>query len=367
MTLNMGLTYLSSPDEKYIKYWLNAGVLFALSNIVALCLNIFAPEKAISPVIANASFYAAHAAILNGVYVYLYTRPIPLLVSSIFILSVALHAVPEVANSVEVRFFVFSPIIILLDLFSSFLLFKNLYRKDSHSFWPLLITLTIFATLMTIRLFAIAISDERLSLFGNDYLQTAGSFVIIAFIFLLTIGFNYIVTWKKELALRDSMLTDYLTGWSNRRGLAIKADKEFSRFKRLSHPLGICVFDIDHFKFLNDTYGHLSGDLALKAVTSCVAEEVRDYDFCCRFGGEEFVLLLPNIDSVSLKNTTERIRSAVNNLAIKGNDHTMSVTVSIGGTIANKYDRNWEETLKRADKNLYNAKQTGRNKVVIDK
>lgn len=163
------------------------------------------------------------------------------------------------------------------------------------------------------------------------------------------------------------MLTDYLTGWSNRRGLAIKADKEFSRFKRLNYPLGICVFDIDHFKVLNDTYGHLSGDLALKAVTSCVADEVRDYDYCCRFGGEEFVLLLPNIDSVSLKNTTERIRSAVNNLAIKGNDHTMSVTVSIGGTIANKYDVSWEETLKRADKHLYSAKQSGRNKVVIDK
>lgn len=183
MTLNMGLTYLSSPNEKYIKYWLNAGVLFALSNIVALSLHIFAPEKAISPVIANASFYAAHAAILSGVYVYLYKRPIPLLVSSVFILSVALHAVPMVADSVEVRFFVFSPIIILLDLLSSFLLFKNLYRKDSHSFWPLLITLIIFAALMSIRLFAVAISDERLSLFGNDYLQTAGSFVIIAFIF----------------------------------------------------------------------------------------------------------------------------------------------------------------------------------------
>lgn len=365
MSINMGLAFLSSPNERYLGNWLVAAIFFLLSNSIALYLNLAESLDDVTPTLANAFYYAGHAAILSGVYRYIYQKNPPFLISGVFLFTILVHTLPTVSDSVELRFLIFSPLIILLDFLAVLILFNQRKRLEGKAFWPLIATLFVFSALMFIRWVFIGLSESPLTIFGNESLQTAGSFVLITFIFLLTICCNHIVTWKKEVALEKATLTDHLTGWLNRRALSKLATNEFNRFKREKITFGILVLDIDHFKNINDKFGHEAGDRALQAFTSAAAVHVRDYDHCCRFGGEEFVILMPNTDILELKKIGERIGKAVEQIIIDLKDQSFGFTVSLGGSVSNQLDSNWEDSLRRADENLYFSKQHGRNQITI--
>ena len=164
---------------------------------------------------------------------------------------------------------------------------------------------------------------------------------------------------------------DALTGFYNRRQLEERIKQEFSSSQRQKTPLCGIMTDIDHFKNVNDTYGHAVGDLVLKTVSKVIRSQLREYDVAGRYGGEEFALLLPFTKLNEAKMVAERLRDSIEKTKIdisevnsESSDKEISVTISLGIYELKETD-NEEDLLKNADKALYQAKGTGRNRVII--
>ena len=156
-------------------------------------------------------------------------------------------------------------------------------------------------------------------------------------------------------------LNDKLTGLHNRNYLTEIGDSKFARAKRHSENLSVIICDVDFFKAVNDTYGHLGGDKVLKAIGSLLNENKRAEDFCARYGGEEFVIVLEHCIKDKAKKKAEEIRVAISKLEIDG----ISVTASFGVAQIESGHENFEALLKDADEALYKAKEEGRNRVVV--
>ena len=155
---------------------------------------------------------------------------------------------------------------------------------------------------------------------------------------------------------------DALTNCYNRRFGLLRLSEEFSRTKRSDVPLGILIFDIDHFKKVNDTYGHLVGDRVLASVAGTAKRLLREGDIMMRYGGEEFLVVLPSATVTAAREVSERIRLAVEELVIKDRNQTVKCTVSVGYTSYPEMQSADETGLvKIVDDALYRAKDSGRN------
>ncbi len=185
------------------------------------------------------------------------------------------------------------------------------------------------------------------------------------------IGINDISSRKEmELSLQVRATTDALTGAANRACLMEVGDKLLKHSLRYQHELSVLMLDIDHFKRINDTWGHPVGDTAIQGLVSCCCAMLRDSDIFGRMGGEEFLVLLPDTDLAQAQQAAERMRLAVEALrtaCANGSDETFGFTVSIGvATLRIGDDYTLENLLTRADQALYRAKRSGRNRVVVD-
>jgi diguanylate cyclase (GGDEF)-like protein len=157
---------------------------------------------------------------------------------------------------------------------------------------------------------------------------------------------------------------DSLTGIWNRRGVLDVLDREHERHVRAGSGLGVLMVDADHFKDVNDTYGHPVGDEVLRTVSGRMASAVRPYDTIGRYGGEEFLVVLPGCDSKGALSTGERLRQEVAREPVSLGDLEVDVTVSIGVAAMDEMpDANPSDLVDIADRALYRAKQTGRNRV----
>lgn len=163
-------------------------------------------------------------------------------------------------------------------------------------------------------------------------------------------------------AQRMEALRDALTELPNRAAYDDCIEAEFSRWRRHGHPLSIAIIDIDHFKAVNDNLGHLRGDKVLKLVAREISRRVRNEDFVSRYGGEEFVVIMPETDAQSAYAAMEKVRAAIENCPFNFNQKRIPITASIG--IATFVEGDEIETcFERADKALYKAKGEGRNQV----
>ena len=171
--------------------------------------------------------------------------------------------------------------------------------------------------------------------------------------------------YKKRLsAQKHKLFLDSLTQVYNRAALDERLELEFKRWQRYDHPLCLAIVDIDHFKSINDNYGHMAGDKALKVIARALQKSLRDTDFIARFGGEEFVLLLPNVGSKDLQAPLEKLRETIKTIPFKFKDNRVSISVSIGATAFKEGDQPLD-AFERADQSLYDAKNQGRDRVVL--
>jgi diguanylate cyclase (GGDEF)-like protein len=154
-------------------------------------------------------------------------------------------------------------------------------------------------------------------------------------------------------------ITDELTGLFNRHHVLSRFNEEFQQTRRLQKNLGCIIADIDHFKVINDSQGHLAGDEVLKEVSRRISESVRIYDILGRYGGEEFLILLPDTTLEQAWHFAERIRMHVKESDITDN----RVTISLGVTCLQEQDQSIDDMIKRADDALYKAKNAGRDRV----
>ncbi|HSC87503.1 MAG TPA: GGDEF domain-containing protein [Polyangiaceae bacterium] len=183
--------------------------------------------------------------------------------------------------------------------------------------------------------------------------------------------FRYSMTDEDQKNLLEQLyatsVTDALTGARNREYLDGLLVSEISFAKRHDTALSFLLFDLDHFKRVNDTYGHPAGDAVLTEVVRAVRAEMRAEDCLCRYGGEEFALVLRAIDTAGARILAERIRQTVSELVVRHESHEIRLTVSIGcGTLWELEDATPTALIELADRRLYSAKRAGRNRVVAE-
>ncbi|HMP15728.1 MAG TPA: GGDEF domain-containing response regulator [Gemmatales bacterium] len=160
--------------------------------------------------------------------------------------------------------------------------------------------------------------------------------------------------------------TDELTGYFNRRHIVSRMEEEISRGLRYEMPLSIVLADIDHFKQINDTFGHLTGDRALQTIADLFRSKLRESDLIGRFGGEEFLLILPHTDLSGAEAFCHRLRDHVEKHPLHLGDQSITMTASFGvSTLSTEVDTS-QKLLRIADRNLYKAKYLGRNRVVAE-
>lgn len=159
--------------------------------------------------------------------------------------------------------------------------------------------------------------------------------------------------------------TDRLTGLYNRGYWEEALKLEYARHSRYGNLSSLIMFDIDHFKKVNDTYGHPTGDRVIQSVANVVREHVRDADVCGRYGGEEFALLLPDTDKAGGQVLAERLRQAMENTTVLHEGKSVSVTISLGVADLSVPAADYKELIERADQALYSSKKGGRNRVTV--
>lgn len=179
--------------------------------------------------------------------------------------------------------------------------------------------------------------------------------------------FKYLAGSDVEAAYHEEIyrmtIVDGLTQAHNKRYLIEQMDKELSRARRYGRPLALIMFDLDHFKRINDTYGHLAGDYVLREVASLVRGRLRRDEVFARYGGEEFAILLPESDVAVACRIAEEIRGVVAQHVFSFEHERIPVTVSLGVAGLTETMRDPEDFIDAADRKLYEAKHSGRNRV----
>jgi len=165
--------------------------------------------------------------------------------------------------------------------------------------------------------------------------------------------------------LREQAIRDALTNVFNRRYLEETLERELSRAERENYPLSVIMMDLDFFKDVNDTYGHEAGDVVLKTLAETVMRQSRHGDFVCRYGGEEFALVMPNIPVETAKQRADNLHHVVEALQIPYGVFNLTTTISMGVAMYPEHGKTKEDLLRAADRAMYIAKHTGRNRVVI--
>jgi diguanylate cyclase (GGDEF)-like protein len=170
---------------------------------------------------------------------------------------------------------------------------------------------------------------------------------------------------KLRERLQEMSVRDPLTGLYNRRYMQETLEREIKRALRDSKPIGIIMLDVDHFKSVNDTHGHDAGDLVLKTLARFLGNSLRGEDVACRFGGEEFVLIMPGLCLKDSEAKAEKMRREIENtLRVQYLDKSLSITVSIGVAAFPEHGGRADPLITKVDAALYEAKKQGRNRIV---
>jgi len=204
------------------------------------------------------------------------------------------------------------------------------------------------------------------SSFGKFNIATA---IVVPLLIAPPLGYIFMSLYFELEKVREEVnvlaITDELTRAFNRRHFLKLAEHELERAKRYRHALSIIIFDIDDFKKINDTYGHLYGDAVLQDLSLTCRTILRQCDAFARFGGEEFILLLPETDESSARQVADRLCQLIANHVIDYKDAQIQITISAGVTTCDLNVDTLDDLLNRADRALYQAKRLGKNRLEI--
>jgi len=222
--------------------------------------------------------------------------------------------------------------------------------------------------------------EVYINITGHHEQIREGAFLMTSFLAVVLIavfGFSYLLIRGGAGQLKEAQgklemmaTTDVLTALPNRANLLSRGEEEFERLKRnrlkslRPEDMGCIMIDVDHFKKVNDTYGHLAGDDVLKEVARRLLTCIRPYDVIGRYGGEEFVVMLPDTLAEQCLIVAERIRENIRTDAIEAKGEKLFITASLGVTCSSEADASLTDVLKRVDAAMYKAKADGRDRVV---
>nr|WP_052170348.1 GGDEF domain-containing protein [Massilia sp. JS1662] len=366
MAASMALLYRAAPHQTCLRDWAITGVFFTCNSVLAAFAFRFHLASFPVPGIANALYIAGHFGVLAGLRRHLGLAPGWPLLAIIAPLVLGLHALPALQGSVAHRLLVFTPLIVAINLSVGLSLRGRIRRDEWPTYLPLVAMECIFMLQQSMRtVYLVASENHALTFMGSQFLQTSGSLFLLLFMSVVPMSCALIVAHRQTQDLRRASLTDALTGWLNRRALQDTADAAFDRCRRDLSGLFFITFDIDHFKSINDRYGHGVGDAAIRHVTDCAGDVLRGHDTLFRIGGEEFAVLLAGQRLHDVRVIAERLRERIAATPLRTEGLIVPMTVSVGVAAFSHHDPDWEAVLRRADAALYRAKTNGRNRVDI--
>jgi diguanylate cyclase (GGDEF)-like protein len=260
--------------------------------------------------------------------------------------------------------------------FCTTMMFACWYRRAEPTVfvWPILIPVISYLLLgrragfwftlvflcISLAIFAVKIAET-----GDVYAIAAIANVVLCAACIFGLSHAYEVTREQaEARLRALALRDPLTGLCNRAGLSEAFQLQRAQADRYGTPLSTVLLDLDHFKRINDEYGHETGDKVLVAFADCLKDALRESDLACRLGGEEFALLLPRTGLEEATQIAERLRSAIAAARCEHNGHAISITATLGVAELEATSEDLQSLLARADERLYRGKNAGRDRVM---
>ena len=197
----------------------------------------------------------------------------------------------------------------------------------------------------------------------DEYVLRDGDFIKVGrCIFKFLVGSNIENAYHEEIYRLTTI--DGLTQIFNKRYFIETLEREMGRAQRYRRHLSLIMFDIDHFKEINDNYGHLAGDHILRQLAAAIKTRIRREDILARYGGEEFAIVLPEIDRANASTFAEKVRQLVERSVFEFEETRIPLTVSVGVALLAPDTESCDTLIKSADENLYRAKEQGRNRVV---
>ncbi len=223
----------------------------------------------------------------------------------------------------------------------------------------------IYALYGLFRLVALLFGSRTEDFMLANWIHQLAFISVLMMIIFIGFSITWMLTGRLVSTIYQSSLKDELTRLYNRRALEEFGPKEAARAQRYEHSLSVVLIDIDNFKQINDIYGHQAGDNVLRAIGKILRIETRQNDYSFRYGGEEFLVLLPETKLDQAQIVAEKLRRIIERTTMLPSDRE-TCTASFGVSEHNKNEY-WEESIIRADRALYEAKRQGRNQVVVDK
>jgi diguanylate cyclase (GGDEF)-like protein len=277
-----------------------------------------------------------------------------------------------VHNDISVRIVTYSLLAAVIYGAIALELFRNVPHALRFSSWFTGSLFALYGIFMVFRGVLTELLPPLHDLFEPNTLQAMTFLLAIFFGIAWTFGFVMLNSERLEADLRNAQdklqkiaTTDFLTGIANIRFFSEAGEREVQRARRYKRSLALLMIDLDHFKKVNDKYGHAIGDKILVAFADICKKSLRKVDIFGRLGGEEFAILLPETDVNGGRKFAERLRAIIEKSRIKVKHKAFHITVSIGVTELLPDDKQLESALKRADDTMYEAKSKGRNQVVI--
>ena len=359
------LQHKAERQFRYQRYFVLAALLMLVNAFAsAIHGSIATLPYWLVPALSNTCSVGAHLALACGIHRHLNLPAkrqwLLLLLIPIFLLQLADFA----AGSTAYRMVIAIPLVTLINLWSISMLWRQ-RRSELGSVYLAFISVFAFniiqfilrSTYMLLEHFQIVHTQH------SALIHSIGFFSLTAFAILI-IGCVIMLSHSQQrLALLHISERDALTGLLNRRSLNARLTSELNRSERSGKTLSLLLFDIDHFKKINDQHGHRIGDLAIGHVVDIASEQLRDYDLLFRYGGEEFLICLPDTAEDTAVLIANRLRKAVE-LNTPNTEPNIAMTISIGISSTSAFIAP-DELIEQADIALYKAKQNGRNQVVI--
>lgn len=365
VSVTMAGLLLATPRDRSLLHWFFSA---AASFVYTIIIFAYTPESWpywAGPAAGNTSLVASYLFLLSGIALFF---GIPLRKRTLIIVLLVIflaNMLPLMQSDVLHRVLLNFPLFLLLNLLCLYLVLTRANALLRHAS-----LLLVFVLLFNIiQLFGRFITILQLQLgwsplLSQEHSIAIGTMSVMLFMLMSMVGCVLLLVRQKTLQLQKMLETDPLTGWLNRHNLDKRLEHEWHRCQREQKPFSLLLFDIDHFKQVNDQHGHAIGDMVLQHITELAKQQLRGYDLLFRIGGEEFVVVLPGVNAKSLQIISERLRLHIANTS-PPSPLAAPLHISIGCATQQPETADWQELLQQADKALYQAKSGGRNCVVF--
>lgn len=362
--INLLLLSLLSHRFKSLWFWAGADLITSLAFILIGLrddISVFS-----SLVLANTAIFASSYLTVRGFFLILEKKfpKLPFVLAILFVF-IGLYYFTFFQDNVLMRIFFTSIPLGAVLIYIGVLLLRYIPTNMRFSYTYMGVSFLIPGIGNLIRCFVYFLSDQPIDILEATPFQSANFIVIAIFTIIWTTGIIFIVLQHLVLELNKTAMVDYLTGVTNRRAMQMRLDQEFAHAKRANEPFSIISLDLDLFKDVNDECGHLVGDQVLRQVSNVLKEETRKEDVISRWGGDEFLVLLPDTPQPTLFEIAERLRISIKSIIIPCGTKSMNCSTSIGTGSYEPEDENIEQCIIRADNALYKAKHLGGNRAVI--